>query len=334
MTKQLRVLCLVILALATLCGTVSAYSADENEKQVTVITADSTDTYTTTAQTVEDFLEEVDIDVKEEDILSPSRETELKEKNTITITEAFPVVLEVDGSPRMIYTTSNTIGECLDENKDSLPAEYTLEGASTNDKLKEKMTISVTTAKETVSTQVKEIPYETEEVENDKQEKGTRRVKQAGQLGQSQITVTTIYEGGKLVSSETSEETVLKAPVTEIIEIGTKEPEVATASTSTAGELNGIAYTAALQVQATGYTPYDAGCTGITATGTKAGYGTIAVDPSVIPFGTQLYIPGYGYGVAADTGGAIKGNKIDLCYETKNDAFSWGRRSVTIYILE
>ena len=124
---------------------------------------------------------------------------------------------------------------------------------------------------------------------------------------------------------------MLQAPVTEIIEIGTKKPE---AAATTAGSINGISYTAALQVQATGYTPYDAGCTGITATGTRAGYGTIAVDPSVIPLGTQLYIPGYGYGIAADTGGAIKGNKIDLCYETKSDAFSWGRRNVTIYIVD
>ncbi len=331
MTKQLRVLCLVILALVTLCGTVSAYSADENEKQVTVITADSKNTYTTTAQTVEEFLKEADIDVKEEDLLSLSKEELLKDKNTITITEAIPVVLEVDGSPRMIYTTSTTVGQCLEENSDSLPGDYTLTNVATTDKLKEKMTISVTTAKETVSTQVKEIPYETEEVENDQLEEGVRRVKQAGKVGQSQITVTTIYEGGKLVSTETSEETVLQAPVTEIIEIGTKKPE---AAATTAGSINGISYTAALQVQATGYTPYDAGCTGITATGTRAGYGTIAVDPSVIPLGTQLYIPGYGYGIAADTGGAIKGNKIDLCYETKSDAFSWGRRNVTIYIVD
>lgn len=85
---------------------------------------------------------------------------------------------------------------------------------------------------------------------------------------------------------------------------------------------------------ATGYTPGDPGCTGITYTGTKASRGTIAVDPKVIPFGTKLYIPGYGYGVAADTGGAIKGNKIDLCYETRTEALNWGIKNITVYVVK
>jgi len=53
----------------------------------------------------------------------------------------------------------------------------------------------------------------------------------------------------------------------------------------------------------------------------------------VIPFGTKLYIPGYGYGVAADTGGAIKGNKIDLCYESRTEALNWGIKNITVYIV-
>ena len=79
---------------------------------------------------------------------------------------------------------------------------------------------------------------------------------------------------------------------------------------------------------------YDAGCNGITATGTTAKKGVIAVDPSVIPLGTRVYIPGYGVAVAQDTGGAIKGNRIDVCYMTKNEAFSWGVRNVPVYILQ
>jgi 3D (Asp-Asp-Asp) domain-containing protein len=58
------------------------------------------------------------------------------------------------------------------------------------------------------------------------------------------------------------------------------------------------------------------------------------VDPKVIPLGTRLFIPGYGYGIAADTGGVIDGNRIDLCYETRAEAMLWGRRTVTITILQ
>ena len=86
-------------------------------------------------------------------------------------------------------------------------------------------------------------------------------------------------------------------------------------------------------VAASAYTP-GVGCGYYTATGAKAGFGIIAVDPSVIPLGTRMYVPGYGYGVAADTGGAIKGDRIDLCFDTLSEALSWGRRTVTITIVD
>jgi 3D (Asp-Asp-Asp) domain-containing protein len=72
--------------------------------------------------------------------------------------------------------------------------------------------------------------------------------------------------------------------------------------------------------------------TGRTATGTQAGPGSIAVDPTVIKLGSHLYVPGYGYGYAVDTGGAIKGTLIDV-WLTCDAAIQWGRRSVTIYVL-
>jgi peptidoglycan DL-endopeptidase CwlO len=80
-----------------------------------------------------------------------------------------------------------------------------------------------------------------------------------------------------------------------------------------------------MTVTATAYT-----LQGATATGAPVGYGVVAVDPSVIPLGTRLTIPGYGEGVAADTGGAIQGAVIDLWFPTAAQAAAWGRRTVTI----
>ncbi len=80
-----------------------------------------------------------------------------------------------------------------------------------------------------------------------------------------------------------------------------------------------------LTVTATGYS-----LPGRTATGLPVGPGIVAVDPSVIPLGTRMTIPGYGEGVAADTGGAVAGNTIDLWFPTLADALAWGRRTVTI----
>ena len=80
-----------------------------------------------------------------------------------------------------------------------------------------------------------------------------------------------------------------------------------------------------LTVSATGYS-----LRGRTATGAPVGWGVVAVDPSVIPIGTRMTIPGYGEGIAADTGGAIQGNTIDLWFPTLAQANAWGRRTVTI----
>lgn len=82
-----------------------------------------------------------------------------------------------------------------------------------------------------------------------------------------------------------------------------------------------------LTVSSTGYS-----IVGRTATGIRTAPGVIAVDPSVIPLGTRLTIPGYGVGVAADTGGAIQGAKIDLWFPTTAQALAWGHRTVTITI--
>jgi 3D (Asp-Asp-Asp) domain-containing protein len=80
-----------------------------------------------------------------------------------------------------------------------------------------------------------------------------------------------------------------------------------------------------MTVTATGYS-----LPGYTSTGLPVGYGVVAVDPAVIPLGRRLTIPGYGEGVAADTGSAVSGSTIDLWFPTLADALAWGRRTVTI----
>lgn len=92
-------------------------------------------------------------------------------------------------------------------------------------------------------------------------------------------------------------------------------------------------YVDALTMEASAYLPGDGNGDGITALGIPATYGVAAVDPRVIPLGTRLYVEGYGEAIAADTGGAIKGSKIDLCMESYDDAMSFGRRNVNVYVL-
>jgi len=104
-------------------------------------------------------------------------------------------------------------------------------------------------------------------------------------------------------------------------------------STLSRGTSKPISYSQVLNMESTAYSG-----DGITASGavTKRdvnGYSTIAVDPRVIPLGSRVYVEGYGYAIAEDTGSAIKGNIIDVFFQSKSEAISWGRRSVNIYIL-
>lgn len=92
-------------------------------------------------------------------------------------------------------------------------------------------------------------------------------------------------------------------------------------------------YVAVMTMEATAYLPSDGGGYGITATGIPATYGVAAVDPAIIPLGSRLYIPGYGEAIAADTGGAIYGYRIDLCMESYSECMNFGRRDVTVYVL-
>ncbi|MBU3573911.1 LysM peptidoglycan-binding domain-containing protein [Priestia aryabhattai] len=92
-----------------------------------------------------------------------------------------------------------------------------------------------------------------------------------------------------------------------------------------------------MTVEATAYTANCAGCSGTTATGVdlkaNPNQKVIAVDPSVIPLGSKVYVEGYGEAVAADTGGAIKGNRIDVFVPSEGDAQQFGRKSVTITVM-
>lgn len=92
-------------------------------------------------------------------------------------------------------------------------------------------------------------------------------------------------------------------------------------------------YKEMIRMQSTAYTPYDGGGTGRTATGNMAGKGHAAVDPSVIPLGSILFIEDYGYAIADDIGGSINGRVVDVGVDTLEQAYRWGNRRVNVYIV-
>ena len=188
-----------------------------------------------------------------------------------------------------------------------------------------------------------EVPFETEYVQTNKMVKGDEKVVTEGVNGELKHTTQITYFNGQEVSREivATEETV--APVNQVIKQGTFEAEkgkltigdgvIVTAD----GEV--YTYTGTMQAKATAYTHTDAGCNKTTATGTTVHWGTVAVDPRQIPYGTKMFIVSndgkyvYGLSAAEDCGGSIKGNRIDLYMPTTKQCFAFGMRNCTIYFL-
>lgn len=144
---------------------------------------------------------------------------------------------------------------------------------------------------------------------------GETKVAKKGSKGLDKVVYEVAYLGDKEQSRKEIERTTVRKPVTEEILMGT------------AVSYNGVKYSRKLTVSSTAYC-----LRGRTATGTAVHKGTIAVDPRVIPLGSYGYVPGYGEVHAEDTGGAIKGNIIDVWFPTYSQCRSWGRRTVDIYI--
>lgn len=178
-------------------------------------------------------------------------------------------------------------------------------------------------------TQREPIPYSTQRKATSQLRSGTSRTVQSGRNGEKEIVYRVFSrEDGKEQRREKVSERVIKKPITEIIEEGRQT------SLPSRGYFSGRRI---VTMNATTYDPYNCGGSGqgITATGLKACYGVVAVDPRFIPLGTRLFIEGYGYAVAADTGGAIKGNRIDLCIDSQHDAKGIkNMKAVRVHILD
>ena len=146
----------------------------------------------------------------------------------------------------------------------------------------------------------------------------------------------TVSDSGKVILAENDEHKVLfsekkNSTLTEAEEETLREESYDINSVSGVDDSQ---YASVMAMEATAYLPTDGSGAGVTAMGIPATYGVAAVDPSVIPLGTRLYVPGYGEAIAADTGGAIYGYKIDLCMESYEEAMNFGRRTITVYVLK
>ncbi len=334
----------MVLALSTMLMTagmsVSASSADSMKIRLT--TDGQSTYYQTIDKTVGEFFKTNKLAYDENYKISADPDTVLTDGMQITVVSPKKITVSAKGGSKKftVETQCETIGQLMLELKKNTGVGYkTAEGRSSSEKLKDGDTIELREVKEEIYTETEEVPFSRVEEKTEDLYEGETKVVQQGVNGKKLITMKTIFYDDVQVDNYCIERKVVAEPINEKVLIGTKKKD-GSGTLDFGKDLGSIKYSRAVTMNATAYCPC-AACNGSWAgqpstMGLRVQHGIVAVDPKFIPLGTKLYVEGYGYAIAADTGGAIKGNRIDLCYNSHSEALSsgWGHTNVKVYILE
>lgn len=332
----------LLLILAVLAVTAGTYLYGQLSKDIQVIDNGKPVAVRTMGSDVEQAFGHMGISVGQYDYVSASMDTALTPigTNTVTIKRAVPVNLTVDGETQSVYSYKDTVEEIVRDNGIAMGPLDRYEGVNPKDPVVSDMDIRVVRIREEILTEEEQIPFNILEQPNKVLNEGQNKTVVEGENGVREKYYKITYEDGKPVNRQFLNESVVKNPVDRVVEYGTV-PNF----TNSRGDL--VRYSKVLKLKATAYTnsyrdclknPGDYGY-GITYSGLKVRTGIIAVDPKVIPLGTKVYVeipgkaPDYGFAIAADIGSAIKGNLIDLYFDTNEEAVRWGKKNVVVYVL-
>ncbi len=282
-----------------------------------------TRTIWTQAETVAQALAENDIRVNPGDVTLPGLETKIEPGLRIFIRRATPITILVDGQTIETRTREKTVGDALREQGILLAGEDRVH-PPLDEEVHEGMTIRITRVQERVEYEEELLPFETVWEPDDDLLIDTRRVGQEGQPGVLRRRYRVRYEDGQEVGRELEDEWVAQEPERKVILYGTKiVPRTAMTPDGP------ITYWRKIRAYTTSYSPSRSGTDpslpwyGRTRLGYKAGKGVVGVDPSVINMGQKLYVPGYGFAVAGDTGN-ISGKHVDMGFDDDNyESWHW-----------
>jgi uncharacterized protein YabE (DUF348 family) len=283
-------------------------------------------TLITTADTVGEALFEAGVLLYLADEVLPDVAAPIEAGMTIQILRAQPLQIEVDGTTLETRARGETIREALAEAGVALIGLDRVE-PDEDTPVKPGMTIRIIRVTEDIFTRDEEIPFETQYVADPELPLDQRAVRQSGQLGVRRYSERVRYENGTEVSRETAEVEVVQPPRPQIIAYGTR---IVLYTLDTPD--GPVEYWRKLRMYATSYHPAGLGGDNITAIGETLRRGIVGADPRIIPYRTQLYVPGYGRGIMADTGGPRSSPYwIDLGY-SDDDFVGWARY-VDVYLL-
>ena len=345
---------------------------ESDYKSISIIDANKHYDVVTKTETVEEAIALTGISLGENDIVSSDLDSLTKDGDMIVLNRSKLIRLETSGNVFEFYTNEDTVGEALLADGFSV-GKYDEVIPDVNTATKDGMTVSVKRVYINLSEVNEEVPFETVTVDNPEAFIGTTKVLTEGVNGSTKRTYKLVAKEGVGTTAILIGETITE-PVAEVVEVGTKiiTPELMTvikgqtadgipysafpamAQNNSQTVINGntaitpygtFTFSKIIECEATAYEGSSASngiWAGQTATGRLPVYGVVAVDPRVIPLNAKLYIESadggqswiYGFCVAGDTGGAIKGNRVDLCYSTLDQCYNFGRRGCRVYILE
>ncbi|MFC2948817.1 ubiquitin-like domain-containing protein [Virgibacillus sediminis] len=322
--------------------------------------------YFTTANTVEEFLKENELEFSRWDEVSHHGEEQIQDGLNINVKQAYPVTLNDGGKEKTVWTTGGSVEELLNENEIRVHDLDRVE-PSFEENVMEGTSVSIVRVKQETDEVKEPLSIQTKTEYDDSLEKGKEKVISEGKKGEVLKKYEVTYENGEEVSRELVDKEVKVESIDRVVAVGTKEPQpkrktspnlvtlAANQKESPKEQSSSYAETEPLnnkssnnaskqkasgksyQMTASAYTAACDGCSGYTATGINLKENpdrrVVAVDPNVIPLGTKVWVEGYGEAIASDTGGHIVGNRIDIHVPSKSEAYAWGKRTVEVKVV-
>lgn len=300
--------------------------------------------YTTRETDPANVLEAAGVSLNAEDVYTTEPGEDVSE---ITVRRGRHVTIRYCGKTKNVLSYDETLEALLDRLGMNCGGSYVV-----SEPLKtatyDGMDVTVDNIVHMEQTYTEELPFETVRCEDPTLPAGTEKVVTAGVPGQLRLTANVVYVNGTEQSRTVLSQTVKKQPVNEVVVVGTGDPSLPASGGGAPAIGDGVIVTPKGEVltysrkalfSSTAYTHTDSGCNKITATGTTVRVGTVAVDPSVVAYGTRMFIVtadgGFVYGIATaeDCGGGVRSNHVDLYFNTVSECYAYGVRDCTVYFL-
>ncbi|AZN38893.1 3D domain-containing protein [Paenibacillus albus] len=321
------------------------------DKHVSVVVNGRETIVSTKQWSLQRLLDEQAITVGAYDKVSMPLDGGIEDGDRIVIDQAVPLVVRADGKAKTMYTTEKTVAAAIDQADISVRSQDKVVPPLTSS-LESNMIITVTRIDKKYSESAYPVPFTVVKKEDPKLALGKEKLVQTGKQGTIVKRYEKVFQNGILVSQTLVEKMTKSSAVNQVVAVGTKKPEPkvtmlsAKSPAATTMTKRGVTFSSKKVLRNVTLTAYSAGVAstgkgkshpeyGITASGSRVQEGrTVAVDPKVIPIGWWVYIEGIGFRRAEDTGSAVKGNKIDVYFDSESYADKFGlKRGYTVYIL-